>query len=226
MALIVESNRRLLRRKKEDLIKVIQTQETERQRIGKDLHDSLSPLISTIRRSAGRIELDCEERGVNLSDQFLQLDDLLEQGGIIIRETSHNLKPSQLDLGLIPALDDFVGMTTSESQSITFYTRGKERKLPDHADILLYRIILELVQNAIKHSISTRIGVYLFWENTLKLHIIVYDNGAGFDRNSIKTGMGLSNIESRVQVLAGKIDYLKPKRGNRIHLSFNINKWK
>ncbi|HMC84214.1 MAG TPA: ATP-binding protein, partial [Chitinophagaceae bacterium] len=139
-----------------------------------------------------------------------------------LRKVAHNLMPEALvKFGLKSAVKDFC-----ESMQLTGTTKiiceqfGSERELGNIADVNVYRIIQELVNNAVLHGNASQVLVQLTKAEN-KVLIAVEDNGKGFDTNSTEKprGIGLSNIQSRVNYFNGKMDIdSKPGEGT----TFNI----
>lgn len=228
--LVLTYQKRILRKNREMFLAVMRSQELEQQRIGQDLHDSLSPLISAIRLKTGMIEMKVEDAGVDFAPEFANLDILLIHSSRLIRETSHNLMPVALKDGLIAALEDYVSGIQHPNFCVSLYTHGFPAMLNELADVNLYRIIQELTHNAIKHSKGTSVKIFLFSFQQENIQLIVKDNGVGISKREVgasTSGMGHQNIENRVRLLEGTyIFYHVKPSGMGIHLKFDMRKWK
>lgn len=226
LMLILNHQKRILQKNREMFLAVMKTQELEQQRIGKDLHDSISPLISSIRQRAGKIELMIENGKSDLSGEFEKLDELLRNSALVVREASHNLMPVALKNGLNAVLDDYVKASDHPNLQVKLYNHNFPERLAEIAEIQLYRIVQELVHNAIKYSQGSEIKVYLFSFQQNDVQIIVRDNGKGMSDKSGE-GMGHKNLENRLKLLEGSSKFYTTKpSGLGIHLKFDSRKWK
>ena len=125
------------------------------------------------------------------------------------RKISHNLMPGALvKFGLVEALQDFCNnISTSNSLKIEFQSFGIEKRLPEAMEIMIYRIVQELINNTIKHASASEAIVQLMGSEK-GLHLTVEDNGIGFDPEKLKNpGVGINNIRSRVEYLNGILEY-------------------
>jgi two-component system, NarL family, sensor kinase len=192
----------------------IKLQEEERQRLAADLHDDAGPLLATAR-------LYLNENLVNL-DKTTQLQSIFNAKQIIddtiqlIRNISHSLMPPTLkNFGLESAVNDMF-QKISGSGSINASCRFHDYKERLHIDkeLMLFRVIQELVNNVLKHSNASFIHVTQN-TNESKLYIRLHHDGKGltqadFERfNKSASGLGLKNIQSRLRVIQGKIFFEK-----------------
>jgi signal transduction histidine kinase len=182
--------------------------EDERNRVAKDLHDGLGGLLSGVKLSLQSITgnvIISDQHAVALKRILSQLDNAISE----MRRVAHSMMPESLmRFGLVQAIEDFCyDLNESKIVQLKLYHHGLEQRLDSSAEITLFRIIQELVNNAIKHAEATNVMIHLVRiENQLTL--TVEDNGTGFDINSIKKnkGMGLSNIQSRINFLKGNLE--------------------
>jgi two-component system, NarL family, sensor kinase len=188
----------------------IKFQEEERNRIAADLHDDVGPLLATAR-------LYLNENMVNL-DTAAQLQSIISAKQIIddaiqlIRNISHSMMPPTLkNFGLESAVSDLfqkINGSGTLNASVRFHDYRNRLKLDQ--ELLIFRIIQELVNNIIKHSGA---GFIHLTQNSNATHsyIRLHHDGKGieqteFDRlNQFSTGLGLKNIASRIRVLGGRI---------------------
>ena len=200
---------------------MLKGQEEERSRIAKDLHDGLGGLLSGTKLSF----MNIKENLVLNAENTMQFDrslSMLDNTIRDLRKVAHNLMPEALvKFGLNEALRDFCdSIQTSFSVKILYQYFGEKRKLDNTAEVFIYRIIQELVNNAVKHANATQIFVQLaITEN--KTGITVEDNGKGFDKNSLlrAKGAGMANINYRVQYLNGCSDIVSsPGNGTSVNI--------
>jgi signal transduction histidine kinase len=207
--------RQLQDEKQIDLLNaVFETQETERKRLAEDLHDSVGQVLSAIKLNLHRLDkLNEVESPKNLLADTRKLTDECIQE---IRNIIHNVLPPVLtDFGLIDALQALcTKMGQSTDIKITFTKNLADERFPSEIELTLYRIAQELFGNAVKHSEATAIQLLLSKEAGW-LVMSFSDNGKGFDMEHVKHGFGLKNLQSRAQLINGKIHiYTKPQNGS------------
>jgi len=208
---IIRQQRKNLIFQKEKIQAEITTLENERRRIASDLHDDLGPLLSAVKLQINSVEVpDIEDKEL-IERSGLYIDNILAR----IREISNNLMPQALARkGLVIALQEFIdNLTLGHPFDIQFVSTG-DIALKDDKEIHLYRIILEIIHNALKHSQASNLNVLLRSENN-RLRVDIADNGSGFEYHTINktgAGLGLKNIESRVEMLRGEL-YVETQPG-------------
>jgi signal transduction histidine kinase len=186
---------------------IIKTEESERKRVAKELHDGLGPLISNLKMSISAITLpeDSDQR-----EMLKNMKQVVNESIAAIREISNNLSPHILEsFGLLSAIKAFAGKI-AESKVFSFEIEGNIENNRFHPDveINLYRVLCELINNTFQHSGATSILIR-FVETSGYLFISYSDNGKGLPSGMDLTGhagMGFSNIESRLKALNGKIE--------------------
>lgn len=212
----------LNKQQNEMLNAVIATQDQERKRIAEDLHDSIGSLLSAAKLKLSAI---AETAPVNYNGQAKNYDDtmnLLDEAVNEMRNISHNLLPaSLLRLGLVAGLQNLFDKISSRTNlQINFNIYGFKERMDDTTEVSIYRIILEAINNVIKHARASTVTVQLMqYENYI--NILVEDDGIGFDGgNNLQThGIGLNNILSRVDHMKGKVDIdTKPNAGTVINI--------
>ncbi|HVM88214.1 MAG TPA: ATP-binding protein [Puia sp.] len=192
----------------------IKLQEEERQRIAADLHDDAGPLLATAR-------LYLNENLVNL-DKTTQLQSIYNAKQIIddtiqlIRNISHSLMPPTLkNFGLESAVNDlFQKISSSGSMNASARFHDYRERMQPENELIIFRVIQELVNNILKHSNASFIHLTQNTNNN-KFFIRLHHDGRGltqadFDKlNKSSVGLGLKNIQSRLRVLHGKIFFEK-----------------
>ena len=141
-----------------------------------------------------------------------------------MRRVAHNMMPEALmKLGLQQALQDYCdGLSESQLFKIDGEFYGLEQRMEPSVEIVIYRIVQELLNNAVKHSgASTILAQVMRQQNNLT--ITVEDNGLGFNRETVTQGAGLKNIQSRVDYLKGQLDIQTTLgKGTSIHIDCTI----
>ncbi len=198
-------------RELEDNIKIssmqsmIEGQEVERERISKDLHDSLGGLLSTIKLQFDSVQSKVKE--VSKLKEYKSANKMIDHAVNEVRTISRNLQPGALTrLGLIPAINDLVNRFESDAYpDIDFQHYDVPDNLPTMVSLSIYRIIQELLHNAIKHAHASEILIQINSEGD-EILIQFEDDGIGYDPNNVRSGgMGLENIKSRIDYLKGQI---------------------
>jgi two-component system NarL family sensor kinase len=183
---------------------IVEGQEEERKRIAQDLHDGLGVLLSATKMQFTAIR-DANPESRPLLDRATQL---LEQASTDVRKISHNMMPGLLmKLGLYEALSDLIeNINDTENLDARCVIPEEIIRLPENQEIMVYRIIQEMVNNSLKHANASNIRLLVTpLENQLEFHFS--DDGKGFDVDEAlqSNTMGLKSIRSRVDFLNGSI---------------------
>lgn len=186
---------------------VIDGEEKERTRLAKELHDGIGGLMSMLKLRFANLKKSTSYLEVN--DEYNNALDLLNTTSQDIRKISHALMPTALErLGLVEAVQQFcLQMQQSTNIEIDFQYYHLEERLPQRIELLVYRILQELLNNCIKYADANEIIIQLT-KNENQLFITVEDNGKGFDINTIKNkeGIGLNSMQQRVLLFGGQMD--------------------
>lgn len=188
------------------LTTAIETEEHERRRFAKDLHDGLGPILSSVKLSL--TALDSAQTPTQKQKILDNVKLMVNEGIRGIKEISDNLSPHVLqNFGLEIALQNFINKVCFDgSIDIEFENNFEALRLNENTEIVLYRVACELINNTLKHSEASKAELKLF-KNDRQVNMIYSDNGKGFDVDMIEsfTGMGLNNILSRVNSLKGTV---------------------
>lgn len=182
---------------------MIEGEETERKRIARDLHDGIGSRLSSLKMQLENLKMD--------DSQFSNHEKFSENLSIVIkdlRRTAFNLVPETLSkLGLDLALKDLCFAMSNSTVSIQYTSNEIQPNIIPSHQVTIFRIIQELINNALKHSSCSELIVDCSQNGELFL-VTVEDNGIGFNINDLEcfNGLGLKNIRSRVQMLMGKFD--------------------
>lgn len=187
---------------------VLQGQEDERSRLARDLHDGLGGILSGAKFTFDAMR-DNMIMTVENQQAFARGMDLLETSIRELRRVSHNMMPESLvRTGLPQAVRDLCADIQQHNVSIIYQEFGVDGvQFKQSVSITVYRIIQELLNNAMKHAHASEIIVQLSFHDN-RLQLTVEDNGVGFDVPDldVSKGMGWSNIRSRVDYLKGTVD--------------------
>jgi two-component system, NarL family, sensor kinase len=203
---------------------VLAGEEIERQRLARDLHDGLGGLLSGLKFNLNDIKGDnvLSDESVKQFDRTLGL---LDNSIRELRRVAHNLMPEALiKLGLKDALGDFCSGFDNADAQIRYRCYGEHKRIDQGLEIVVYRIVQELVNNALKHSGASEVIVQIL-QDEKRLSLTVQDNGKGFDLSNldINKSIGLSSIKSRVSAHNGSIDInTEPGKGTEIQVEFSI----
>jgi two-component system, NarL family, sensor kinase len=203
---------------------VLSGEENERRRLARELHDGLGGLLSGV-----KLKLTSLKGNFMINDESAQeyklAVDTLDNSVQELRRVAHNMMPETLvKFGLKEAINDFCSSITSKSCSITFQFYGNVNRVGQNLEISCYRIVQELVNNALKHAGANKIVVQLVQEDA-RINLTVQDNGKGFDMDAIdlSKGAGLNNVRSRVDSLKGVFDiHSQIGLGTEITVEFKI----
>ncbi len=185
---------------------VIETEEKERKKFAEDLHDELGPHLSGIRLYINSLE-DPDTDPERKDEIIKLLDTLIKEAIDKTRTISNQLMPSILtDYGLLKALDSFcTRINNTHVININLSVNDTGVQFDKTSEVVIYRIIIELINNTIKHARANNIDID-FIERENKINVMYSDDGIGFDLNSKleqKTGLGLNNILSRLKTIDG-----------------------
>lgn len=181
---------------------IISTEEKEREKFARNLHDELGPLLSSIKMYINSLSSSIEKPKYDFI--ISQLKIILKEVIQSTKELSNDLSPHVLaNYGLLAALEWFINQLKPYI-TITFETNLKDERFPTSMELSIYRIIKELINNTVKHAQATHITIRLFL--ILKsIHLHYADNGVGFNENwndkYEDMGMGMSNIISRCRTI-------------------------
>ncbi|EDP71641.1 hypothetical protein FBALC1_04117 [Flavobacteriales bacterium ALC-1] len=213
-------NQEILTLKREFQIKTLESliegEEKERFRIAKELHDGVNGDLSAIKYKLSSL---LEVNNKVIKEAITMIDDSCEQ----VRAISHNLVPPSLeDFSLVEAVETYCdNMNRIHPLELSFLHIGDEISLSKKAEINIFRIIQELVTNALKHAKASEISVQISYQNKT-IQVTVEDDGVGFIKQEVEgKGIGLNNIESRIQYLEASVDFVSNTQGTSY--TFEIN---
>ncbi|WP_290795881.1 sensor histidine kinase [Flavihumibacter sp. UBA7668] len=204
---------------------MVNGQEMERTRIAKDLHDGLGGLFSTVKMHFSALQHENAE--LKEDGLFTKSYELIDTAAEEVRRIAHNMMPDVLiKMGLLQAVQEFCNSISATRQmKVTMLEYGMDQRLNASTEIMLYRIIQELLNNIIKHARASE-AIIQFNKIENRLTITVEDNGAGFDLQESDGAVhaGLSSVQSRVTYLNGQLSIDSEKGiGTTVMMEFLIN---
>ncbi len=205
---------------------VMEGEEAERARLASDLHNGLGGLLSGIKINLSSMKENAIITHENVS-AFTHALSLLDTSISELRRIAHNLMPETLShYGLKTAIEDFCTQVSPQGNpEIGLQFFGDEIRYTKELELAMYRIIQELVNNALKHAGASQINVQVFSEQK-RLSAQVTDNGKGFDpavAAKERKGKGIENIRDRVTAMNGKFDiWSQPGQGTEISIEIEI----
>lgn len=208
---IARLNRQRQLLNKRILTAVLRTEEKARSRFSKELHDGLGPLLSSAKMSLSA--LSREERSPEQQEIIDNTTYVIDEAIRSLREISNNLSPHVLnDFGLARGVQHFIDRSAAmHNVRIRFTTNLRNERFDTDVEVILYRVICELINNSLKHAACSAIHLSLS-QNGTALVLDYSDNGRGFNPQAMMDcGMGLSNIASRINSLGGTFDIASSK---------------
>ena len=187
---------------------ILATQEAEQKRIAQDLHDELGGSLAALKMTLQSFSLPDE--------QAKTLNRLVDTASSNTRNIAHNLMPPEFENTSLEELLDklYQRLNTEGVINFHFLSTGSNHRLNKQDELIIYRIIMELTNNIIKHASATEATIQLIYYETY-LELMAEDNGKGFAEEK-SDGIGLKNIKSRIDYLRGKLNIDSANRGTTI----------
>ena len=203
---------------------IILTEEKERAHFSKELHDGLGPLLSTI-----KLYLQWSERAKSDESReeiIRKAEDIIEDALTAVKEISNKLSPHLLtNYGLASAIRSFVEKLEETSAIHISFECILSRRLGSEIEAAVYRAVIECINNTIKYSEAKNITINLD-DLDSELLLRYRDDGIGFNLSetlAIKKGLGLFNLQNRIQNIGGKITmYSEPGKGVDYQIIVNL----
>lgn len=208
---------------------VLKAEETERQRIAKDLHDGIGQMMSAAKMNLSAIENEIPFQHADQQEKFSKIIELVDESCKEVRAVSHNMMPNVLlKNGLGSAVRTFIDKVDNNIIKINLYAEGLDDRLQSNVENILYRVIQECVNNVIKHSAAHNLNISLI-KDKQGLSAIIEDDGVGFNSTLLDNfeGMGLKNIRTRIDYLNGTVEFdSRPGNGTlvAIHVPIQENR--
>tara|TARA_R110002050_G_scaffold251241_2_gene389386 strand:- start:352 stop:2166 length:1815 start_codon:yes stop_codon:yes gene_type:complete len=206
--------------------KIIENQEKEQNRIAKDVHDGIGQMLTGLKYNLESIDTKDVEKATVKIEYLKELTTNIIKG---VRTATFNLTPPELsDHGIVPAITKLTQeLSKLTNKKIVFFNKTDfNERLESLAEINIYRITQEAINNAIKYADSTHILVSLSHSENM-LSIVIDDNGIGFDPSKIKNvkngdgGMGMTFMRERIKYIDGRL-FLNSEKGKGTRVTLNI----
>jgi len=187
---------------------LLKGQEEERTRLARDLHDGVGGLLSGVKLSMSNMKGNVflsEENARSMNNVIMQLDQSIAE----LRRVSHNMMPESLiKYGLKEALENYCEtLNISGKIKVQLQTYGMEERMEQSNEIVVYRMVQELLNNVIKHADAKNVLIQLVRKQD-RFTLTVEDDGKGFDPEETRSGAGLQNIKARTEYLNGTVDII------------------
>lgn len=195
---------------------ILRGQEKERERLSREMHDGLGPLLTSLKMMVQQLEIPVEQKE--------KLKSMLDETIAEVRRMTYNLMPQALvDFGVADALGNLSRMSAKASGITIRYVPAmrKNSRLPDEVNIGLYRIAQEALNNALKHSGASEIKMSLT-EFDDRICFYFKDNGTGFDVEGKYAGSGLINIRERCRILRGSLHLFSNENGTTLEIEIPL----
>ena len=198
---------------------VIRAQESERKKLGEELHDNINQLLGVVKLYLDQAQADPSMKDALLRQSSVYLMQAIEE----IRNISKSLMPPTLkDIGLLDSIEELIRSITSTGKlEIDLQTeRFNDENISDEIQLLIYRILQEQFNNILRHAKAKKVLVNLKCADDI-VTIRIKDDGRGADPNVKSEGIGLKNIKSRLEVYNGKMKVdTQPGRGYLLEVEF------
>ena len=205
------------------IVRIIETQEQERQRLVRQLHDGPAQSLTNLILQAEICERLFDHDAKRARSELTNLKSAVTSTFQKVRDFMFDLRPMMLDdLGLVPTLKRYADSFAEKAGlPIALTVTGSERRFAGYKEMALFRIVQDLLGNVRQHAHATRAQVLLdLTEDAVR--VTVEDNGSGFDVNEVlaaKKGIGLSTLRERVEMMSGQVQVdSAPGRGTKVSL--------
>ncbi|BDH60781.1 signal transduction histidine-protein kinase/phosphatase DegS [Lysinibacillus sp. PLM2] len=207
-------------------IKIIASQEKERKRISREIHDGPAQMMANVLMRSDLIERTYREKGID--EAIIEIRDLkrtVRDALSEVRRIIYDLRPMALDdLGIVPTLKKYLSTVMEYNPGVQVHFQAlsnNEKRLPSDYEVSIFRLVQESVTNAIKHGNSREVWVKIEWLRN-HINISVKDSGKGFDINIIKDqSFGIVGMKERIELLKGTMD-IKSTIGEGTIVSFKV----
>ena len=202
--------------------RLIRAQEDERSRIARELHDDLTQRLAAVAIELGKMERS-SHASEHLAERARELRETMAQISVDVHRLSRSLHPSMLkELGLSTALEqEFRAFFERGGAPVHFVSTGDWEGVAVEAQLAIYRVVQEGLQNVLRHADASEVQVKLECIGGI-VRMEMSDDGRGFDASSSgwKAGLGLASMRERVQLLGGRFEArAQPGKGTSLLVS-------
>jgi signal transduction histidine kinase len=175
------------------------------------MHDGLDPMVSTVKLYVGKLA-DAHTSEEEKASYIKQVNEIIDEAVSSTREISNNLMPRVIhEYGVVKAIQAFCNKINLTNRiKIEFNSVGVDQTMDKNIQLILFRVISELINNTIKHAKATLISINIE-ANEGKIRVEFKDNGIGFNTEKImsdkKIGIGLKSIISRIKSINGRCQF-------------------
>ncbi len=214
-----EQNQKMQEEYQQKLLRAsVESQEKERHRIAESLHDEIGALLTTTKLHLGQIKPNLNEE--KLKARVGTSVDIITETLQSVRQISHDLKPPVLEtLGLVAAIRSLISKANVSDETEISCEGPDELVIPSDESLGLYRIVQELLQNALKHAQASQIH-FAIRQTGSSVFIDYTDDGVGMKATQLNgdAGLGLRNIESRLNLMEGQMEALDAHKGTHLKI--------
>ena len=208
------------------LAQVTATQEEERQRIARELHDGVGPALASLNLRLRTTVKLLERDGHPAAEEIEELAELVQVSIQDIRRLIHDLRPAALDdFGLVPALREYVARYQEEQDlEVTLALPRIDERLPAPVETTLFRVVQEALANVARHAQAQWVEISLT-RDPEGVTLCIADDGRGFDPQVPRTGahLGLWSMHERVEQLGGRFGVdSAPGRGAELTITLPL----
>jgi PAS domain S-box-containing protein len=221
------------RKRAEDMLqtfsqRLIETQEAERCRVARALHDEIGQSLTALKLPLQLIQQSAQASPLaqHLQDSIGSLDRALQR----VRELSFDLRPALLDdLGLVAALRWYVAREAQRAGFLAEVVAGPvDTRLPPALETACFRIAQEALTNVVRHAQARHVWVALHSRDA-EVHLVIRDDGLGFDRDTVwsapvsEGNLGVQGMQERAVIVGGQLDiHSAPGQGTEVHARFPL----
>ncbi|EQD68892.1 PAS/PAC sensor signal transduction histidine kinase, partial [mine drainage metagenome] len=212
----IRESRQLMRElaKRNELLR-----EDERKYIAREVHDELGQILTALRMDITWINLSFGEQNEELVSKTQRMNALLDQASRAVHNIVSNLRPTALDIGLVPAIGWLCNEFSAHTgRNCVLHTVEKHIDLDEDRSVAIFRIVQELLTNVARHAAANNVEIHLS-RQAGDLHVQVRDDGKGFDTEAttINESFGLLGIRERTLALEGYVKVLStPGHGTSV----------
>jgi len=200
---------------------IIKTEEKERQHFAKELHDGLGPLLSSVKMAiSASLYMETDNRAI-----LTNAEKLVDESIITIKDISNKLSPDVLiNFGLSKAIKSFINkLNIIGNPLISINSNIEDNRFPYNIEVVLYRVISELISNTLQHANAHNIYIDLLTDKKT-ISLLYIDDGVGFNVVNVENGIsgfGYFNIKSRIKSLNGSCN-ITSKEGEGMRVNIEI----